>query len=177
MWRSPRALLWVATARNPPRCTPVREGRGGRCRVAAGRATVAGGRPQGLDRRTETVTRAGCGVRWYWWRLAWHADLASDRAARSNPRLRTLLFRACCSRRPKSTTVLSTVGTSTRRRRAAWCTLSGAWMGRRWTAPRSCLPRGARSDTALGASRRSCLLGDPLAATARGARSSSTGLS
>ena len=45
LWRSPRALFWVATARNPPRCTPVREGRGGRCRVAAGRATVVGGRP------------------------------------------------------------------------------------------------------------------------------------
>ena len=28
-----------------PLCTPVREGWGGRCRVAAGRATVAGGRP------------------------------------------------------------------------------------------------------------------------------------
>ena len=40
LWRSVKisaSTLWVATARNPPRCTPVREGWGGRCRVAAGR--------------------------------------------------------------------------------------------------------------------------------------------
>ena len=51
-----------------------RSGRGGAVVVAsppAARRWPVGG----LDRRTETVTRAGCGVRWYWWRLAWHADV------------------------------------------------------------------------------------------------------
>ena len=85
-WRSPRALLWVATARNPPRCTPVREGWGGRCRVAAGRATVAGGRPgpahgdrhAGWLWRSVVLVEAGMARRC-------NTDLASDRCTTGQP--------------------------------------------------------------------------------------------
>ena len=44
LWRSPRARCGSQRLETPL-CTPVREGWGGRCRVTAGRATVAGGRP------------------------------------------------------------------------------------------------------------------------------------
>ena len=62
-----REHLWVATvqtARNPPRCTPVREGWGGRCRVAAGPPAARRWAVGGLDRRTlwrsVVLVEAGC---------------------------------------------------------------------------------------------------------------------
>ena len=70
-------LLKVATARNPPRCTPVREGRA----VVVASPPVARWWPVGVPaRRHEAVTRHGRGFQLCWCWLAWHADLAPDRA-------------------------------------------------------------------------------------------------
>ena len=70
----------------PHRCTPVREGWGGRCRVAAGRATVAGGRPgpahgdrhAGWLWRSVVLVEAGMARRC-------NTDLASDRCTTGQP--------------------------------------------------------------------------------------------
>ena len=125
-----------------------RSGRGGAVVVAsppAARRWPVGG----LDRRTETVTRAGCGVRWYWWRLARHADLGSTGEARCPLDACTVAVR----RRPTEGCawwVLSCV---------SGCAMRGAWSGRAcgaWCRGRPSLT-GRSTRTRAPSSRRSCV--------------------
>ena len=97
-------LLKVATARNPPRCTPVREGRA----VVVASPPVARWWPVGVPaRRHEAVTRHGRGFQLCWcWRVCGRVELVAVRGrcvvcwcARGYATRRSWSGRMCCARR------------------------------------------------------------------------------